>query len=67
MVMEMSRVTPDVIPVSLQEAQLRVIEDVEVRPCQPVSGCPDEKVTVVLPGFPPDRQVEGGAAQLEAG
>lgn len=59
--------SPDVVPVSLQEGQLRVIEDVEVRATQAVARRPDEEVTVVFAGLPPDREVEGGAAELEAG
>lgn len=65
--MKMRRVSPDVVPVSLQEAQLGVVEDVEVGAAQAVARRPDEEVTVVFPGLPPDRKVERGAAQLEAG
>ena len=57
----------DVVPVSLQEAQLGVVEDVEVGSTQAVTCRPNEEVAVVFAGLPPDREVEGGAAQLEAG
>lgn len=60
-------VTPDVVPVSLQEAQLGVVQDVEVRAAQAVACGADEEVAVMFPGLPPHREVEGGAAQLEAG
>ncbi len=63
----MRGVSPDVVPVSLQEAQLGVIQDVEVGAAQAVACCPDEEVTVVFARLPPDREVEGGAAQLKAG
>ena len=65
--MKMRGVSPDVVPVSLQEAQLGVIEDVEVGAAQAVARRPDEEVTVVFPRLPPDGKVERGAAQLEAG
>ena len=58
---------PDVVPVRLQEGQLGVVEDVEVGPAQAVARRADEEVAVVLGSLPPDREVEGGAAQLEAG
>lgn len=64
--MKMRRLSPDVVPVSLQEAQLGVIENVEVGAAQAVTRCPDKEVTVMFTGLPPDREVEGGAAQLEA-
>lgn len=65
--MEMRGLSPDVVPVSLQEAELGVVEDVEVGAAQTVACCPDEEVAVVFAGLPPDREVEGGAAQLKAG
>lgn len=65
--MKMRGVSPDVVPVSLQEAQLGVVEDVEVGAAQAVARRPDEEVAVVFARLPPDREVEGGAAQLEAG
>lgn len=65
--MEVGGVTPDVVPVSLQEAQLGVVQDVEVGAAQAVASGPDEEVTVVFPGLPPHGEVEGGTAQLEAG
>lgn len=65
--MELRRVAPDVVPVGLQEAQLGVVQDVEVGAAQAVARRPDEEVAVVFTGLPPDRQVEGGPAQLEAG
>lgn len=62
------RVPPsDEVPVALLEAQLGVVQDVEVGAAQAVAGRPDEEVAVVLAGFPPMREVGGGAAQLEAG
>lgn len=64
--MKMRGVSPDVVPVSLQEAQLGVVEDVEVGAAQAVARRPDEEVAVVFARLPPDREVEGGAAQLEA-
>lgn len=63
----MRRVSPDVVPVSLQEAQLGLVEDVEVGATQAVARRPDEEVTVVFARLPPNREVEGGAAQLETG
>lgn len=60
-------VPPDVVPVSLQEAQLGVVQNVEVGAAQAVARRTDEEVPVVFTGLPPDRQVEGGPAQLEAG
>lgn len=65
--MKVRGVSPDVVPVSLQEAQLGVVQDVEVGAAQAVARRPDEEVPVVLAGLPPDRKVEGGAAQLETG
>lgn len=65
--MKMSGVSPDVVPVSLQEAQLGVVQDVEVGAAQAVTRRPNEEVTVVFARLPPDREVEGRAAQLEAG
>lgn len=62
--MKMSRVPPDVVPVSLQEAELRVVEDVEVGAAQAVACRADQQIPVVLPALPPDREVEGGAAEL---
>lgn len=64
---EVSRVPPDVVPVGLQEAELRVVQDVEVRAAQAVARRPHEEVAVVFTALPPDGEVEGGAAQLEAG
>lgn len=64
--MKMRGLSPDVVPVSLQKAQLGVIENVEVGAAQAVTRCPDEEVTVMFTGLPPDWEVEGGAAQLEA-
>lgn len=66
-VMKMSGVPPDVIPVSLQETELRIVEDVEVGAAQAVAGRPDQQVPVVFTALPPDGEVEGGAAELEAG
>ena len=63
----MTRVSPDVVPVGLQEAQLGVVQDVEVGAAQAVARRPDEQVPVVFARLPPDGEVEGGAAQLEAG
>lgn len=65
--MKMSGVSPDVVSVSLQEAQLGVVQDVEVGAAQAVTRRPNEEVTVVFARLPPDREVEGRAAQLEAG
>lgn len=65
--MKMSGVPPDVVPVSLQEAELRVVEDVEVGAAEAVAGRTDQQVPVVLPALPPDGEVEGRPAQLEAG
>lgn len=65
--MKMSGVSPDVVPVSLQEAQLGVVQDVEVGAAQAVTRRPNEEVTVVFARLPPDREVEGRTAQLEAG
>lgn len=64
---KMRGVPPDVVPVSLQEAQLGVVQDVEVGATQAVACRPDEEVAVVFTRLPPDREVEGGAAQLQAG
>lgn len=64
---KMSGVPPDVVPVSVQEAELRVVEDVEVGAAQAVAGRADQQVPVVLPALPPDGEVEGRPAQLEAG
>lgn len=64
---KMRGLSSDIVPVSLQEGQLRVVEDVEVCAAQAVACCPNEEVTVVFASLPPDREVEGGAAQLEAG
>lgn len=63
--MKMRGVAPDVVPVSLQEAQLGVVQDVEVGAAQAVARRPDEEVAVVFTRLPPDRKIEGGAAQLE--
>lgn len=65
--MKVSRVTPDIVPVGLQEAELRVVQDVEVGAAQAVARCPDEEVAVVFAGLPPHREVEGGATQMETG
>lgn len=65
--MKMRGVSPDVVPVCLQEAQLGVVQDVEVCAAQAVARCSDEEVTVMFARLPPDWEVEGGAAQLEAG
>lgn len=46
--MKMSRVSPDVVPVSLQEAQLGVVQDVEVGAAQPVACCTNKEVAVVF-------------------
>lgn len=59
-------VSSDVVPVGLQEAQLGVVEDVEVGAAQSVACGPDEEVAVVFAGLPPDGEVEGRTAQLEA-
>lgn len=56
----------DVGSVTVQKAQLRVIQDVEVSAAQAVASRPDEEVTVVFAAFPPRWEVGGGAAQLEA-
>lgn len=64
--MKMRGLSPDVVSVSLQEAQLWVVKNIEVGAAQAVTRRPDEEVTVVFTGLPPDREVEGGAAQLEA-
>lgn len=58
---------PDVVPVSLQEAQLGVIEDVKVCSTQTMVCCPQKEVTVVLARLPPHWEVQGGTAELEAG
>lgn len=65
--MQVGGVAPDVVPVGLQEAELGVVQDVEVRTAQTVAGRPDQEVPVVFTRLPPDRQVEGGATELEAG
>lgn len=64
---EVSRVPPHVVPVGLQEAELRVVQDVEVGAAQAVVRRPHQEVAVVFTALPPDGKVEGGAAQLEAG
>lgn len=58
--------TPDVVPVSLQEAQLGVIQDIEVSAAQAVARRPDEEVTVMFARLPPDWEVKGGTTKLEA-
>lgn len=64
---KVSRVSPDVVPVSLQKAQLRVVEDVEVGAAQTVARCPNKEVAVVFARLPPYREVERGPAQLKTG
>lgn len=66
-VVQVSGLPPHVVPVGLQEAQLRVVEDVKVGAAQAVTRRANEEVSVVFAGLPPDREVEGGPAQLEAG
>lgn len=63
---EVGRVSSDVVSVGLQEGQLRVVKDVEIGAAQTVACGPDEKVAVVFAGLPPDGEVEGRTAQLEA-
>lgn len=58
--------TPDVVPVSLQEAQLGVIQDIEVSAAQAMACRPDEEVTVMFARLPPDWEVKGGTTKLEA-
>lgn len=61
----MGRVPPDVVPASFKEAQLRVVEDVEVSAAQTVTRRPDEEVTVVFSTLPPHGEVERAAAELQ--
>lgn len=56
--MNVRGLSPDVVPVSLQEAQLGVVEDVEVSSTQAVARRPNEEVTVVFASLPPDWEVE---------
>lgn len=62
----MGVVPSDIGSVTLQKAQLRVIQDVKVSAAQAVARRPDEEVAVVFATFPPRWEVGGGAAQLEA-
>lgn len=62
----MGRESPDVAPASLKEAQLRVVEDVEVCAAQAVTRGSDEEVPVVFTALPPHGEVERAAAELEA-
>lgn len=64
---EVAGVSSDIVPVSLQEAELRVVQDVEVGAVQAVARCPHQEVPVMFARLPPDGEVEGGAAKLEAG
>lgn len=66
MVVMGQRQSPDVVPASLKEAQLRVVEDVEVRAAQAVTCGSDEEVPVVFRTLPPHGEVERAAAKLEA-
>lgn len=61
----MGREPPDVAPSGFKEAQLRVVEDVEVRAAQAVTCGSDEKVPVVFTALPPHGEVERAAAKLE--
>lgn len=61
----MGGVPPDVVPASFKEAQLRVVEDVEVSAAQTVTRRPDEEVTVVFSTLPPNGEVERAAAELQ--
>lgn len=62
----MGRVPPDVAPASFKEAQLRIVEDVEVSSAQAVTRRPDEEIAVVLHTLPPHGEVERAAAELQA-
>lgn len=64
--MKMEVVPSDTAPVTLQEAQLGVVQDVEVSAAQAVTRRTDEEVTVMFATLPPWGEVGGGAAQLEA-
>lgn len=64
--MKMRVMPSDIGSVTLQKAQLGVIQDVEVSTAQAVAGRPDEEVTVMFATFPPRWEVGGGAAKLEA-
>lgn len=54
-----------IVSVGIQEGQLRVCHDVVVGAVQSVFGSADKQVSVMLPTFPPDWEVEAGPAQLE--
>lgn len=56
----------DIFSVSIQEAQLGVIEDVEVSATQAVACSTDEEVTVMFATLPPDWEAGGRATKLEA-
>lgn len=58
------RQSPYVAPASFKEAQLRVIEDVEVGAAQAVACGSHQQVPVVFPALPPHREVERAAAEL---
>lgn len=61
----MAGVSPDVAPASFKEAELRVVEDVEVSAAQAVTRRPQEEVAVVFSTLPPHGEVEGAAAELQ--
>lgn len=61
----MGRQSPDVVPASFKEAQLRVVEDVEVGAAQAVTCGSDQEVPVVFTTLPPHGEVERAAAKLE--
>lgn len=61
----MGGVASDVVPVRLQKAELRVVQDVEVSAAQSVTGRSDQKVPVMFPRLPPHGEVERGATQLQ--
>lgn len=64
--MKMEVVPSDTGSVTLQEAELRVIQDVEVSAAQAVTRRADEEVTVMFATLPPWWEVGGGATKLEA-
>lgn len=59
------RQPPDVVPASFKEAQLRVVENVEVGAAQAVTRRSDQEVSVVFATLPPHGEVERAAAKLE--
>jgi hypothetical protein len=55
-----------IVSIGIQKGQLRVIHDVIVSAVESMFGSADEQVSIMLPTFPPDWEVEAGPTELEA-